>query len=183
MDVSNKTYRIKDIPSFQDGEKIVGDFVSANHLFNEISIQYENGWEIYYLNRNDPDNPVHVYVNGIWDIEYCYLTFEDDVDLEDDDFQALTGAYDEYPNRLRFIFNGQTNIGKPNDILKGSITWENVTYLFDNREYWPTALLSIAGVTISTPKEDGVTKYKVYSNGNFIGYIDSNNVWRGEVSV
>lgn len=35
---------------------------------------------------------------------------------------------------------------------------------------------------LSTPIVEGVIMYKVYSNGSYIGYIDANNTWHGEVS-
>ena len=47
---------------------------------------------------------------------------------------------------------------------------------------WTAPTIQLAGSVVSTPIVEGVTMYKVYSNGSYIGYVDSNNVWHGEVS-
>lgn len=47
---------------------------------------------------------------------------------------------------------------------------------------WETPTITLTGSLLSTPIVEGVTMYKVYSNGNYIGYVDSNNVWHEEVS-
>lgn len=47
---------------------------------------------------------------------------------------------------------------------------------------WIAPTIQLAGSVISTPIVEGVTMYKVYSNGSYIGYVDSDNVWHGEVS-
>lgn len=54
--------------------------------------------------------------------------------------------------------------------------------VFPNKEPWDTPLLTLSDKTIVTDYVIGVTKYKVYDNGTYIGYIDSDNVWHGEVS-
>lgn len=54
-------------------------------------------------------------------------------------------------------------------------------YKFDIIEnQWATPTISLQGNTISTSMVDGVSKYKVYADGTYIGYIDSNNVWHRE---
>lgn len=186
MDVSNRTYHIKEDPYFAEGERIVGNFTSANHQFHEISIDtYEGDLEIWYLDRNNPDGSVLAYANGTWEIEYRYITFNDNVSLSDSDYQTLTWAYDEYiePRRLRFIYQGTTLPGSMNSKAKGSIAYQGKAYPFDNRAKWTTPVIELNGNILSTPIVEGVTMYKVYSNGTYIGYIDSDNIWYGEVSA
>ena len=185
MDVSNRTYHIKEDPYFVDGERIVGNFTSANHQFHEISIdEYDGDLEIWYLDRNNPDGSVLAYANGTWEIEYRFITFGSNVQLSDSDFSTLTWAYDEYiePKRLRVTYQGQTKLAKLNGKLRGSLTYDSQAYPFDNRAKWSTPTITLNENTLSTPVVEGVTMYKVYSNGTYIGYIDSDNVWHGEVS-
>lgn len=135
MNVSNKTYYIKENPYFTDGERIVGNFTSANHLFHEISIdQYEGDFEIWYIDRNNPDGSVLAYANGTWEIEYRYITFGDNVDLSMSDYQALIWAYDEYveSKELRISYNGVTKKATLNGKSKGSITYQGQAFIFDN---------------------------------------------------
>lgn len=184
MDVSNRTYHIKENPYFVDGERIIGNFTSANHQFHEISIdEYDGDLEIWYLDRNNPDGSVLAYANGTWEVEYRFITFGSNVQLSDSDFVALNWAYDEYiePRRLRFIYQGTILPGTINDRVRGSISYQGVAYPFDNRAKWATPTIQLDNSTLSTPIVDGVTKYKVYSNGSYIGYVDSDNVWHGEV--
>lgn len=185
MNVSNKTYHIKENPYFATGERIIADFVSANHEFNELSIgEYEGDTEIWYIDRDDSSASVLAYANGQWEIEYRYITFGNNVDLSNSSYQVLTWAYDEYiePKRLRIIYSGQTKLAKINGMLKGSFACEQGVFPFDNRSKWPTPEISLDGSTLSTEIVEGVTQYKVYSNGSYIGYIDNGNVWHGEVS-
>lgn len=186
VDVSNKTYHIKDDPYFAEGERIVGDFTSADHQFHEISIDiYEGDLEIWYIDRTDPDGSVLAYANGTWEIEYRYITFGENVSLSESDYRTLTWAYDEYiePKILRITYQGVTKLGKQNGQLRGTIAYEGGVYPFDNRITWQTPVASLSEPVASTPMVEGVTKYKVYSNGTYIGYVDSNNVWHEEVSV
>lgn len=44
---------------------------------------------------------------------------------------------------------------------------------------WPTPTIALNGDTVSTPLVEGVTKYKVYDNNTYIGYVDSDNIWHG----
>lgn len=48
---------------------------------------------------------------------------------------------------------------------------------------WETPTIELNDTILSTQIVEGVTMYKVYSNGTYIGYIDSDNVWHGEVSA
>lgn len=135
VDVSNKTYYIKEGPYFEAGERIVGDFRSSNHQFHEISVdEYEGNLEIWYIDRSDPSGSVLAYADKTWEDKYRYLTFNDNVQLSDSDFRALTWAYDEYiiPRMLRFILNGTMMEGSMNGRSKGSITYLGVAYPFDN---------------------------------------------------
>lgn len=185
VDVSNKVYHIKDNPYFIDGERIVGDFVSANHTFNEISVDiYEGDLEIWYIDRADSSASVLAYANGTWEIEYRYITFAANTQLSDSDFNAFINAYDEYiePRTLRNIYQGVTKIGSLSNRMRGSVTYQGQTYPFDNRTRWATPTITLQDSIVSTPYVDGVTKYKVYSNGSYIGYVDANNTWHGEVS-
>ena len=47
---------------------------------------------------------------------------------------------------------------------------------------WTAPTIQLAGSVVSTPIVEGVTMYKVYSNGSYIGYVDSDNIWHAEVS-
>lgn len=47
---------------------------------------------------------------------------------------------------------------------------------------WDEPTITLSGDVVTTPIVEGVTMYKVYSNGSYIGYVDSDNVWHGEVS-
>ena len=47
---------------------------------------------------------------------------------------------------------------------------------------WTAPTIQLADSVVSTPIVEGVTMYKVYSNGSYIGYVDANNTWHGEVS-
>lgn len=185
MDVSNKTYHIKENAYFEDGERIIGDFISANHQFHEISIDENEGdLEIWYIDRTNPSGSVLAFANNTWEIEYRYLTFGSNVQLSDSDFRALVYAYDEYiePKKLRITYNGVTKLATINGKIRGSFAYEGHAYPFDNRSAWPTPTIQLNNSTLSTPKAEGVTMYKVYSNGTYIGYIDSDNIWHGEVS-
>lgn len=51
-----------------------------------------------------------------------------------------------------------------------------------SQEQWDTPTIQLNNNELSTPIVEGVTMYKVYSNGSYIGYIDANNTWHGEVS-
>lgn len=184
INVSNKTYHIKENPYYDIGERVIGNFISANHQFHEISIdEYEGDLEIWYIDRNDPDGSVLAYANNEWEIEYRYITFNNNVELDDTDYRVLTWVYDEYiePKRLRFVYQGTTKLGTINGKLRGSFTYEEVVYPFDNRTKWSTPVITLTNGVISTPIVEGVTKYKVYSNDSYIGYIDENNVWHEEV--
>lgn len=44
---------------------------------------------------------------------------------------------------------------------------------------FPTPTITLDGDILSTSVVEGVTKYKVYDNGEYIGYVDSNNIWHG----
>ena len=50
------------------------------------------------------------------------------------------------------------------------------------RSTWTAPTIQLDGSIVSTPIVEGVTMYKVYSNGSYIGYVDANNTWHGEVS-
>lgn len=183
VDVSNKTYHIKEDPYFTDGERIIGDFVSSNHEFNEISIaEYGDGIEIWYIDRDSPDDSVLAYANNTWEIEYRYLTFNDNVELSDSDFQALNWAYDEYiePRMLRIHYGTKVMAGSINGKLRGSVTYGGVAYPFDNRARWATPTITKTDNEVTTPIVDGVTKYKVWSNGALMGYVDPQGVWHEE---
>lgn len=148
VDVSNRTYHIKENPYFVSGERIVGDFVSASHQFHEISVDtYEGDLEIWYIDRNTPAGSVLAYANGTWEIEYRYITFGNNIQLSDSDFQALTWAYDEYiePKRLRITYNGTTKLGKLNGKLHGSFAYQGRVYPFDNRDFYDNRLITLDG--------------------------------------
>lgn len=46
-----------------------------------------------------------------------------------------------------------------------------------DKPIWDRPEITLTGSILSTPIVEGVTKYKVYDNGSYIGYIDSDNVW------
>lgn len=180
VNVSNKTYHIKEQPYFAEGERILGDFVSANHQFHEISIdEYEGDLEIWYIDRNNPDGSVLAYANNTWEIEYRYITYSNNVSLSDSDFRTLIWAYDEYiePKVLKIKWRDIEKVGSLNGKLRGSIAYDGGVYPFDSRVRWQTATISLSENILSTPIVEGVTMYKVYSNGSYIGYIDSDNVF------
>lgn len=173
VNVSNKTYHIKDTPYYTSGERIVGDFVSANHQFHEISIDtYEGDLEIWYLDRNDPSGSVLAFANGTWEIEYKYITFNNNVLLSDEDFQRLTWAYDEYiPTReLYATYQGVRKPMKINSMLKGTFAYGGTAYPFENLTTLQTPQnVSASGTTLEFDPVDGAEKYEVFADGNSIG--------------
>lgn len=54
-------------------------------------------------------------------------------------------------------------------------------YVPEPEVYWDTPTISLDGSMLSTEAVEGVTKYKLYDNDSYVGYIDADNVWHGEV--
>lgn len=176
-DVSNKTFLIKSSPTFPSTDVSTHKtFSSGDSTFSQLTI-YSDG-EIWY------GNDTVAYANGEWEIEYRYLTFGANQQMDDSDYAKFLQVYEvfaENPKKLYFRIgqNGEYKLGSVNDKIKG--VWGGTP--FDNAvEQWDTPTISLNGDILSTEIVEDVTKYKIYDNGVYIGYVDSDNVWHGEVS-
>lgn len=136
MEVGNKTYLFKDSPYFGEEERIIGDFTSNNHTYNEISIGEYGDGEVWFIDRTNSNNSVLAYENGVVANGYNSITFANNVTLSASDYQILNWIFDEnIPTRTLWItYQGVRQKGKINGKLKGTITVNGIAYPFDNTE-------------------------------------------------
>lgn len=94
---------------------------------------------------------------------------------------------DASPFSLEWLLDSEegqviTPIKGKNYRIKTEGPYENKIYTLGEGIAWDTPTIELNGDVVSTDIVSGVTKYKVYSDGVYIGYVDENNIWHGESS-
>lgn len=182
IDVSNKAYQIKTTPTFTTEYIIHGAFMSGGTQFSQISIlNYENDWEIWYVGAT---SSVLAYSVGTWEIEYKMINFVDNVQIYNSDYEMLLDIYERYYEQIEFdlrtlILDDGAHTIKIKAIGDG-INYRDSNYsneLSFNVLKFSTNIISLSQDILSTSVVEGVTMYKIYSDGEYIGYIDSANEW------
>lgn len=98
---------------------------------------------------------------------------EDNTDVTATSFDLSTLTLEDGSHTVQVYAKGVSPYLDSN--LSNSITYTVLSK-------WSTPTITLSEAVVSTPIVSGVTKYKVYDNGTYIGYVDSDNVWHGEVS-
>lgn len=117
MNVSNKTFFIKDTPTFPTTDMSTHKtFTAGGVTYDQLTI-YHDG-EIWY------GNDTVAYANGEWEIEYRYLTFGANQQMDDSDYAKFLQVYEvfaENPKKLYFRIgqNGEYKLGSVNNKIKG----------------------------------------------------------------
>lgn len=130
MNVSNKTFLIKSTPSFPTTDLSTHKtFASGDRTFSQLTI-YSDG-EVWY------GNDTVAYANGVWEVEYRYLTFGDNVQMDDSDYAKFSQVYEEFVGTGKKLYfrigqNGEYKLGSVNNKIKG--VWGGTP--FDNDSGW-----------------------------------------------
>lgn len=112
MDFSKLLLTGKNSPIITAEKVITKGFTSGDEHFTQIYI-YEDG-EIWYVS---PNGSAQAYANGVWELEYKNILFDDNVSLSSEEYTALLNVY----------MTNNTKIGNVNiDLLK--VGNENVLF-------------------------------------------------------
>lgn len=116
-DVSNKTFLIKSSPTFPTTDLSTHKtFSSGDSTFSQLTI-YSDG-EIWY------GNDTVAYGSGTWEIEYRYLTFGANQQMDDSDYAKFLQVYEEFVGTAKKLYfrigqNGEYKLGSVNGKIKG----------------------------------------------------------------
>lgn len=132
-------------------------------------------------------NSVTFYVYSVTKtLSHCAITTGNISKLYQNTSATLTIAADtgyELPDNIT-VTGATSNWTKATGTLTLSNPTGNITVTVTAvLNAWATPTITLSGSTVSTDIVEGVTKYKVYADGQYIGYVDPSNVWHEEVGV
>lgn len=147
---------------------------------NKYAILFEdNGTTVQalYCNQCDDTGTVEFVIDKFSDYGIAISDNEVDIDelnaVEEQPQTTVSSNIHFGNSTLKDMFIGSTLVAKA--YIGNNVVWDKTF------EQWDTATIELVDNVISTPVVEGVTKYKVYSNGTYIGYVDSSNVWHSEL--